>query len=184
MRNIRERTTIINDIAFKSKMLSFNASIEAAVAGPHGVGFAVVTDEIVKMANASEAAAIEINKLLESSLREVEDVVSVNEGRTASALTVSHECKWAFAEIANSMSTIQKATTEIKRAGETQEGDAEKTYQAMAEINTTSSHLTATSELVNHHARTGRAQGKLMIQMVNDLQVLLNGEFKDSKESA
>ena len=39
VRLIRERTNVINEIVFKTQMLSFNANIEAARAGQHGLGF-------------------------------------------------------------------------------------------------------------------------------------------------
>lgn len=46
VRLIHERTNVINEIVFKTQMLSFNANIEAARAGQHGLGFAVVATEM------------------------------------------------------------------------------------------------------------------------------------------
>jgi len=40
----------MNDIVFQTKLLSFNASVEAARAGIHGKGFAVVADEVGNLA--------------------------------------------------------------------------------------------------------------------------------------
>ncbi|MGE0526529.1 MAG: methyl-accepting chemotaxis protein, partial [Bdellovibrionales bacterium] len=53
IRSIREKTQVINDIVFKTQLLSFNASIEAARAGQYGRGFAVVAEEVGKLAQLS-----------------------------------------------------------------------------------------------------------------------------------
>ena len=50
---------------FKTQLLSFNASIEAARAGQHGRGFAVVAEEVGHLAQTSGKAAEEIRNLLE-----------------------------------------------------------------------------------------------------------------------
>lgn len=72
---IGQKTKIINDIVFQTKLLSFNASVEAARAGEHGKGFSVVAEEVGNLAQMSGNAAKEISGLLESSTRQVEDIV-------------------------------------------------------------------------------------------------------------
>ena len=64
---ISQKTQVINDIVFKTQLLSFNASIEAARAGQHGKGFAVVAEEVGNLANMSGTAAEDIRSLIEDS---------------------------------------------------------------------------------------------------------------------
>ncbi|MEN8120187.1 MAG: methyl-accepting chemotaxis protein [Bacteroidota bacterium] len=68
IRNISEKISIINDIAFQTDILAINAAIEAAAAGEHGKGFAVVALEVKKLAEKSKKAADEISSLADKSV--------------------------------------------------------------------------------------------------------------------
>lgn len=65
---IEHKTRVINDIVFQTKLLSFNASVEAARAGDSGKGFAVVAEEVGNLAEMSGRSAKEISELLSSSV--------------------------------------------------------------------------------------------------------------------
>ena len=69
MKEIAGKISIIEEIARQTNLLALNAAIEAARAGEHGKGFAVVASEVRKLAERSQTAAGEIDKLSASSVQ-------------------------------------------------------------------------------------------------------------------
>jgi methyl-accepting chemotaxis protein len=72
---IWEMLKVINDVVEQTNLLSLNARIEAARAGEHGKGFAVVSDEIGKLAERSGQSSKQIKEIIENVQSEIENTV-------------------------------------------------------------------------------------------------------------
>lgn len=77
---VRDITSVIEGIAFQTNILALNAAVEAARAGEEGRGFAIVAGEVRTLAQRTATAAKEIRILIESTVRQVEEGVSVANG--------------------------------------------------------------------------------------------------------
>ena len=71
-KKIKEITSVIDSIAFKTNILALNAAVEAARAGEQGRGFAVVAMEVRSLAESSRSAAREIGELIATTVTQVD----------------------------------------------------------------------------------------------------------------
>ena len=120
---IKKAVEMIQDIAEQTKLLSLNASIEAAHAGEQGRGFAVVAEEIGKLANQSANSSNEIENILHN----LSDNYSL----------IIENVKSTF----NNMSVQNDKLLKTQNVFETLESDINKTVEQITAINTMVNNL-------------------------------------------
>lgn len=164
-KNIGEFVTTINNIAEQTNLLALNAAIEAARAGEAGRGFAVVADEIRKLADNSKQATEQVEEIMEGILREADNASAMinNMGEVVERQTEAVDNTTnIFNVIANSIENIINSIDEVTRSIAVMEEDKNEVTKAIQNISAVSEEAAAASQEI---AANAQEQKNLMDKM-------------------
>lgn len=181
---IGEKTEVIDEIVFQTKLLSFNVSVEAERAGEHGRGFAVVAQEVGNLAQMSGKAALEIASMVKNSTKKAEAITGQNRELVSKGNELCTAVAARLQEIGRDAEQLLKQAEQIVNASREQADGIQMINQAMSQLDRATQQNSATAEETASAGEELAAQAENLKSSVAHLYTMVTGSDKVESSSS
>jgi len=157
---IEEIISVIDDIAFQTNILAFNAAVQAAHAGIHGQGFAVVAGEVRHLAQRAAASAEEIKSLIQDSVEKIDD-----------GSKLAAQAGFTMQEILSAIRGVSGMMSEITAASVEQSAGIEQINQAISQMDNVTQQNAALVEQAAAAAESLEGQAQNLTVTVSGFKI-------------
>ncbi|MBI5969598.1 MAG: HAMP domain-containing protein [Deltaproteobacteria bacterium] len=166
---------VIDDIADQTNLLALNAAIEAARAGEQGRGFAVVADEVRKLAEKTMMATKEISAVIKTMQNETDRAITSVKNEVDAVASGVNLAKDAGAALGDIVSKVDVVTQMVHQITTAMEEQSAVTEQITGDIESVAGVINETTESSEQIANASEEMARLAVRLKSKVE-----EFKVS----